>query len=639
MKSETTFDPFSPFEALDEGVLQQAIKTNIRGILDSYHGDFDFLIESLQNAVDAVEQRFDTNQTLEEAPRIEITLNYQTRRVRVSDNGIGMDETLARNILSPNFTSKPYFGTATQRSLRGHKGVGLTFLAFRTDLFRFRTKVNGEVTFAAELTGGNSWVTSDDNNAQEPRIVSSDYSPDFLENHQTGTSFEFRVDNLDRLPINWLGWYQIVRTSTAAAFCDINQLHPWHNRAQVRLTVVSSNGRQEEPPEGFSDQFPLEFFYPHTLIDSLDLDEFYRRHPAQITIPESEKNRYEAIHVKWDTDNIEAKLFEGGNIETGTDRHQAYLFTREHLPSIYALFTHSQRVWRDRLDVGLSPDRRRRFWRPGVQVISNQMPTGQLHDIALPYRAGNKERVLMLVELEGIKPDYGRKGFKSEVNTYLNHIATELISYFLANRPFLRPTAIAHGPTSADAEAEADSRVKSAESLPDLGLEGFSFVKEPQFENDVIALFMEMLAHRYIRGFEILSSSGGSQYDAVVNYKFTQNPQDLLHHAVQNSLGIPKSNLAKQDLYGKNLEFKKSLDSLIADFDEETKLPNQVRFAVSWDEGNITDSGYELVDLTTSGAFGQREFHGQTHRLVMEGSTIPVFMLKTIVDIARAASA
>ena len=64
------------------------------------------------------------------------------------------------------------------------------------------------------------------------------------------------------------------------------------------------------------------------------------------------------------------------------------------------------------------------------------------------------------------------------------------------------------------AAAEADSRISASVSLPDLGLPGFSFVKEPQYENDVIALFMELLTRDHIRGFKVLSSSGGSQYDA-----------------------------------------------------------------------------------------------------------------------------
>ena len=127
-------------------------------------------------------------------------------------------------------------------------------------------------------------------------------------------------------------------------------------------------------------------------------------------------------------------------------------------------------------------------------------------------------------------------------------------------------------------------------------------------------------------------SSSGSQYDAVVNYRFTRDPTALVFDQRKNPLGVAKSNVAKQDLVGKNLEFKRSLDSLISDFEEGQKSPAQVRFVVAWDEGDIRTSGFELVDLTTSGGYGQREFHGQTHRLVMDATTIPVFLLKFVVE-------
>jgi hypothetical protein len=632
------FEPYSPFALMTKGLVVETIKTNVRGILDSYHSDFDFLIELLQNALDALEERFGGDEPQPEAPRVEILINYQTQRVRVSDNGIGMDEGLARNILSPSFTTKPYYGSQTKRSLRGHKGVGLTFLAFSGDSFRFATKQDGVTTLSAEMNGGQSWAKDQDNQLSEPTVQPTQFRPEFLEGFSCGSSFELRVENLDRLSINWAGWHQILTTATAVGFCDINGLHSWSQRAKARLIVISKIGSRVEPPTNHTEEFPLGFQYPDQMLNSLNLDDFYQKRPGRIAIPESEKNRYEALFVKWDTDKIEGMVFDNGNIDQDTERYKHYIFTKNHLPSIYALFTHSQRVWRDRLDTELSPDRRRRFWRPGVQVVTNQMPTGQLMEISLPYRAGNKDRIFMLLELEGVKPDYGRKGFHSDVVAYLNHLAAAVIGYFLDSRQLLRPTSVAHGPTTTDAEATADARISTAQSLKDLGLPGFIFMKEPQYENDVISLFMELATRGFIRGFEILSSSSGSQYDAVVNYKFTRDSAALVYEPQKNPLGVAKSNLAKQDLRGKNLEFKRSLDSLISDFEEEQKSPSQVRFVVAWDEGDIRASGYELVDLTTPGGYGQREFHGQTHRLVLDATTIPVFLLRSVVASVKQAA-
>ena len=52
------FEPFVPL-VLPSGVdAIMLAKGNLRGILDSYHGDWDFLIELIQNAVDALDLKF-----------------------------------------------------------------------------------------------------------------------------------------------------------------------------------------------------------------------------------------------------------------------------------------------------------------------------------------------------------------------------------------------------------------------------------------------------------------------------------------------------------------------------------------------------------------------------------------------------
>ena len=624
------YEPFSPFHVPTDTDLVQSMKTTIRGILDSYHGDWDFLIELVQNAVDALEEKFDSKDAPTEKPRLDIVINYQTSTVQVSDNGIGMTPEIARRILAPSYTTKPYYDKKDRRSFRGHKGVGLTFLTFSTDRFRFATK-KGEKFFAGEIHNGKTWAFAEDAGEPEPKVKPSEYHPDFLRACSSGSCFEVKLDGISRLGLSWLGWHQILRTQTAAGFFDINELHSWNKGAATRLQVVDANGSSLEPPEGLYSEFGLEYLFPHTLLTACDLDAFHVKRPARASVPASEKHKYEALYVHWDTDHIEKQLFDNGNIEHESDRYTHYLATKNYLPSLYALFTHSQRLWHDRLDSGLSSDRRRHFWRPGIQVVTHQMPTGEIIEISLPFRAGNKDRILLMIELEGVKPDYGRKGFKSEVNRFVQHLATQAVSYFLDNRELLKPTSIAHGDTSTDAVARADARRKEAMAFPDLGVSELRFKKEPQFENDVIALFSELIARNYIIGFDILSLSQVSQYDAIVNYRFTENPSQLLFDPAKNPFGLAKANIGKHDWEGKNLEYKKSLEDLISDIEDGTKEASQVHFVVCWDEGSLQQSGYELVDLTQPGNYQKRKFHGQTHSLELDTGAIPVFMLQNIV--------
>lgn len=628
------FEPFVPL-VLPSGIDAMRIaKANLRGIIDSYHGDWDFLIELVQNAVDALDSKFNDSATQAgEKPDIEIVVNEKSGTVRVTDNGIGMHPDKAKLALYPNFTDKPYSPSTERRSLRGHKGVGLTFLAFGFNLLRYCSKRDGQF-FSGEMSGGKLWVDSEDS-ADPPRVMPSEYCPEFLEGRSSGTSVEVLVgsDFFQRTSINWLGWHYVIRCLTAAGYCDINELLPWNKSAVVAFRLIDVNGVKVNPPNGYNDQLPVQYFYPDNVLKCCNLDGYFSKYKDRTEPPKSEKGKYEALFIKWDTDKIEEVLFNKGNIDDKQSaRYGHYLFTKSHLPSIYAMFTHSQRVWKERLDQNYSSDKRRRFWRPGIQIVTQQMPTGQVQEVSLPFRAGNRDRFFMLVEIPGAKPDYGRKGFKADINAYVQFVASELIlEYFMRNRVLLRPTSIAHGPTAVDAEAAADARIVQAQALPELGLPTLYFKKEPQYENDVIALFSEMIARDYIRGFEILSVSSGTQYDGVVNYRFTRNPEKLIYHATSNPLGITKPHIAKTDLLGKNLEFKKSLVDLINDFDEEVKSPQKVRFVVTWDEGDIVGSGYEIVNLMDNDNYELRDFHGQTHQLVLEPTTIPVIMLKYLI--------
>ena len=177
------FEPFSPFELIEDAQadLLRINKTNIRGILDSYHGEWDLLAEMLQNAVDALEDKLDApNFSGNEKPRIEVQINVQAGTIRVSDNGIGMDPDMAKKILAPNFTSKPYYEGGSARSFRGHKGVGLTFLAFGTDYFRFNTK-RETTSFVGALRDGNAWVRNENGEVAEPKVQPCEFSPEFLD--------------------------------------------------------------------------------------------------------------------------------------------------------------------------------------------------------------------------------------------------------------------------------------------------------------------------------------------------------------------------------------------------------------------------------------------------------------------------
>jgi hypothetical protein len=308
------FEPFVPLVLPAEVDAISIARANVRGILDSYHGDWDFMIEMLQNAVDALDLKFNVTSKKDDAkPEIEIVINQKAGTIRVSDNGIGMNEGEAKLILYPSYTNKPYYRPdASKRSLRGHKGVGLTFLAFGFNLLRYCSKKDKQF-FSGEISGGKLWTDTEDSE-ELPKVTPSEYCPEFLEGRESGSSFELAVgyEFYQRVNLNWLGWHYVTRCLTACGYCDINELLPWNKNAVVNLKVIDTNGVKETPPEGYSEQLPLEYFYPDKILKSCNLDEYFAKHSDRTEPPRSERGKYEAIFVKWDTDRIESVIFNKG---------------------------------------------------------------------------------------------------------------------------------------------------------------------------------------------------------------------------------------------------------------------------------------------------------------------------------------
>ena len=102
------------------------------------------------------------------------------------------------------------------------------------------------------------------------------------------------------------------------------------------------------------------------------------------------------IYEIWKTSEI-SELSSDSNIISFAHRHSA---------NVYGFFAHSSSIW-GTMDSGLSDDGRRKFWKAGIQIITENMPTGRMFEVELTYGGGNKDRALIVIELTGIRPDYG----------------------------------------------------------------------------------------------------------------------------------------------------------------------------------------------------------------------------------------
>jgi hypothetical protein len=158
------FDPLATGEIEHSHIdklIQESQKRDILNILRSYTGTLDVFAEAIQNAIDAVDQRSRIEADFE--PRIWISIDMRKNLLRFVDNGVGMSVDEAKYFLRPNVSFK------SDVDLRGHKGVGATFLGYGYSSFSVQTK-REDVQIAGTLSGGRQWAESTTDNIPRPKF-------------------------------------------------------------------------------------------------------------------------------------------------------------------------------------------------------------------------------------------------------------------------------------------------------------------------------------------------------------------------------------------------------------------------------------------------------------------------------------
>lgn len=145
------FDPLSEGAGTgseERTLFEEATKRIVSNILKSYTGYFDVFSEIFQNSLDAIDARIKRGDHFQ--PRLVVYVDIADGRVRVVDNGIGMDERELRYCFRPSVSFK------VRKEARGHKGVGATFLAYGFTNIQVFTLKN-EIELAVQLPGGRDW--------------------------------------------------------------------------------------------------------------------------------------------------------------------------------------------------------------------------------------------------------------------------------------------------------------------------------------------------------------------------------------------------------------------------------------------------------------------------------------------------
>lgn len=614
---QNQFTPFDPLEAkqtTNADVAINAVKREISNILDSYVGWFDPFCELIQNSLDAVEER-EKEEEEGYVPAIYITVNLMENKLNVTDNGIGLDEPKFRQFLAPSFSFK-----SKRKGNRGHKGVGATYLAYGFDFMKISTK-SSNFTSSGKIENARKWL-SEENPSGNPLI-----SPDITDEADSkfdkidrGVSITLKFNKLTYpSKLDWIGantaevWHKMLSIKTGLGAITANK------KINVIIEVIDEISKKTIHSENGT-----EYFWPHKLnIKSANYFEILEK--------EKELFSKKGVNFKLPSQFTNLDCFFGF---LKTDEIQSFIkLSDEEIeninrfePSIYFAYLYSAKIW-IAFNEELKIRKNYRLIHGGIQLAADNMPQGEIITIPLQRGTDRQNRVHIVIHFNNATADLGRKGFHKDVVLFSQEIARKLIEGPLQKmRDKLRPITGAAPDLirqkeinewkSKFIEYEKTNKLEIVNENFFLPTKRISITSQPSREQDVIALFNQLLAGGVIRGVKIMATDERFTYDGLFKISFERPSENHIYDKKLNPLGVLREVALEFDNFQsepKVLEYKKSFDGLIENIEDGSKNSNDIGLVIVWETGEYFRELYSFTSLLDENNLNLRQYHGITH--------------------------
>jgi len=272
----------------------------------------------------------------------------------------------------------------------------------------------------------------------------------------------------------------------------------------------------------------------------------------------------------------------------------------------------------------------------GLLIASDTMPQGDLYVIPLKRYMGYQRNTFVVTHLRDGNPDLGRKIFQPEVRSVCEKIAVllanKLIEYRWALKsdsgsiPTLAPSSELWNWKMDQINHRSNNPFNYFEASRSLAM-----VSIPREEQDVVALYHQLIGAGVIKGIKFFGSTHHERYDALI----LTNYEEEHVYSDSNPLGVRDDIVSGGESEPKVLEFKKTFDSIVDDFEKEIKFENQVDLVICWDIEEKFARRYILKSLMLDGEGNVRQYFGATHQAYAAGNDSPVIevcVLKDLLD-------
>lgn len=616
-----TWDPLDIQGSATSEIVAAAKKREIKNILKSYVGFFDPFCELIQNALDAVDLRASQQKEPSYCKKIWIEIDLNSNRLTVTDNGIGFSEAQFRTFLSPSISFK------NSKITRGNKGVGATYLAYGFNNLRIETKADN-FTANTQMLNGRAWVDDDETTVARPTVSALTGMPSRLDGIDRGSSFSLKFEgNVRPKDLRWIGassaeqWRFLLLIKTPLGQINEKKIDA---SAVFDIKVIDEDGNITSLENQLT-----EYVFPHNVVK------------ACVRVSDITKEQSTLISQGKDASKLPPKFRKLNGVYEFFGENELISFTssqedkdliRKYGVWAYGFFCYSAVQVFDRFNDETAKLRKgQRVLRGGLQLATNAMPQGELITIPLTSNIGYQNQAHIIVHLSNADPDLGRKGFQPELQKLSERLSVGIVNKLKSWRHLLLND---NGPgTSHQEELNIDEWVNSQkehEKLHPINLKNPNFFipinevsisAEPKSEQDVVALFNQLLAGGVIRGIKVMASSSHKQYDGLFRYHLNEPISNHMYCAVSNPLGIENTS-TKEGFLSKPyvLEFKHGFDQLMEDFDNEEKSESSINLAIVWELQGRYKERYQVAPLLHPDNIHLRQFHGVTHELHDEHS-------------------
>jgi hypothetical protein len=500
------------------------VRSNIERIIASYRHSIDIFAELIQNSTDAIIEKVGFDHLERGSIALEVWPNQ--RKLTIRDNGVGIAESDLSSVLVNGKSLKRERHTGKY----GFMGFGLTFVGFQTTYFRIESIHDGRKASRTYsdlykfIYEGSELPTSQ----EEGQEVQSEPSQE-----DTGTTItaifpscfpdpalEQTLSDIFGLTANVNAFVAALRTRSA-----VGLLEPLFSGTQNFAFELRIEGTPVPVTNSFlTTREIVQILFP-TETRLLDIDQDFQPLVAlSESMPESQKNDVRRCVL------LDKKI---QNVQIGTN---APLTAR-----IFISCTSKEHLNKYNEDILLrAPGVEGGFLiENGLWLALNGMPTGICleafgHATYLPFTV-----IIDIQNLEVRKElDAGRKG----ISEYRVGQIRDKIGDLLRENNFIKYRRHVVGADPRIANPMYDPRQALLSRYSEKTRYNIDLIQPslpPLEEQEVVTLFIELLARGHLKGYEQKVVSGYQVYDGLYSYNLSPTPESLLSATVPH--GVSRS--------------------------------------------------------------------------------------------------